>query len=95
MNHNGSRKRKVLCIETGQVFVSLSAACRALQVDAATAHGGLKKRHRVNGYRFVYIDEVEMVNGELQYKKDHKVIDGLLNNKRITPYDKINKKSAK
>lgn len=92
MNHNGSRKRKVLCIETGQVFVSLSAACRALQVDAATAHGGLKKRHRVNGYRFVYVDEVEMVDGELRYKKDKTVIDGLLNNQRITPRDKVKKK---
>ena len=92
MNHNGSRKRKVLCIETGQVFVSLSAACHALCVDAATAHGGLKKRHRVNGYRFVYVDEVEMIDGELRYKKDKKVIDGLLNNQRITPHDKVKKK---
>ena len=83
MNHNGSRKRKVLCIETGQVFVSLSAACRALCVDAATAHHNTRQRLRVGGYRFAYLDEIEMVDGELRYKSDKQKIEGLLNNKRV------------
>lgn len=55
--------RKVICIDTGQVFSSAKEVCKEMNIGIGNLSSVLQKRSKTaKGYRFEYLDEVHNIN---------------------------------
>ena len=51
-------KKKILCVETGEVFITASSASKAKNVNASSLSECLNsKRSTAGGFRWIYIDD--------------------------------------
>jgi len=56
-NYVHKKKRSVQCIETGEIFESISAVCRCLGLPFSSIYISIHKGRRAGGYRWKYTNE--------------------------------------
>lgn len=60
----GALCKRVLCVETGQIFVSVSEAARQMKLSQGNVGSVARgKRENTKGYHFKYLEEKESTNG--------------------------------
>lgn len=59
LDSNIKKRKKILCIETGVIFESLSSTARIMSLSVGNLHSHLKgKQKHVNGFTFTYVKEL-------------------------------------
>ena len=72
LSENSPRKRKIICINTGEVFDSITLASKKYGIDKSSIINTCnKKRYSAGGYRFCYIESFGVDNDRKNktYKK--------------------------
>lgn len=72
LSENSPRKRKIICINTGEVFDSITLASKKYGIDKSSIINTCnKKRYSAGGYRFCYIENFGVDNDRKNktYKK--------------------------
>lgn len=75
MIENNGMSRKVINLDTGKIFSSISKASRYYNVCSTTIHvvcSGKGRSKTAGGYKWSYADEKSIKESKLRYKKDNR-----------------------
>lgn len=84
-----TKRRKVICLDTKQIFKSIVAASQSIGMNDVAVGGAIRGDYRVGGYFWQYVDVLPNLEDETIQKELKRLEDKVANNQPFTKSRKV------